>query len=198
MRRQLLVVLALLVTGLPLTARQSDPAALFERGVTWEAFLEGADARKELWHTNAGRAAPADALVERFRAAAGGDLKILAVAIDACSDSVSTLPYIAALANRAGVPLRIVDSTVGRAIMEAHKTPDDRAATPTIVLLRGTSIVGAFVERPKALQDWMLSDAAQALPQGDRVARKMSWYDWDRGDATLQEIVALAERSGGR
>jgi hypothetical protein len=39
----------------------------------------------------------------------------------------------------------------------------------------------------------MLSAAAQALRQGDRVSRKMSWYDWDRGDSTVAEIVALAE-----
>jgi hypothetical protein len=170
----------------------ANPAALFDQGVTWETFLSGVEARAELWRTNAQRAAPAEAMVERLRAAGDG-LRILAVAIDACSDSVSTLPYIAALAAQAGVELRIVDSTVGRAVMERHRTPDDRAATPTIVLLRGAETAGVFIERPKTLQDWMLSAAAQALPQADRVSRKMSWYDWDRGDATVAEIVVLAE-----
>lgn len=184
-------------SGLTAAGTQADPSALFERGVTWDAFLEGVEARAELWRTNAARAAPDAAMVERLRAA-GENLRILAVAVDACSDSVSTVPYIAKLAELAGVELRIVDSTVGRAIMEQHRTPDDRAATPTIVLLRGSEMIGVFVERPKPLQDWYLSDAGQAMRQADRVSRKMSWYDWDRGDSTVAEIVALAEHSPDR
>jgi len=187
-------LLLMAASGLTAAGPQADPAALFERGVTWDTFLEGVEARAELWRTNAGRAAPDTAMVERLRAA-GENLRILAVAIDACSDSVSTVPYIAKLADLAGVELRIVDSTVGRAIMEQYRTPDDRAATPTFVLLRGAEVAGVFVERPKALQDWFLSEASQALRQADRVSRKMSWYDWDRGDATVAQIVALAEGS---
>lgn len=193
MRRTLTIALVLVAAiDLPIHGQQADPAALYARGITWEAFLDAAEARKELWHSNAERASAPDALVERLRAAGDG-LRILAVAVDACSDSVSTVPYLAALASKAGVPLRIVDSTVGRAVMDAHHTPDGRGATPTIVLLRGNDVAGVFVERPRALQDWMLSDFAQSLPSAERVERKMSWYDWDRGASTLAEIVALAE-----
>ena len=181
--------------AVPAGARQASPAELFDRGESWESFMSDVEARRELWRTNAERAAPAPAMVERLRAAGDG-LRILAIAIDACSDSVSTLPYIAKAAAQAGVPLRIVDPTAGRHLMEAHPTPDGRAATPTILLLRGRDAAGVFVERPKILQDWMLSDAATALSQADRVSRKMSWYDWDRGDSTVAEIVALAEGDG--
>jgi len=31
--------------------------------------------------------------------------------------------------------LRIIGSDVGRAIMNAHRTPDGRAATPTVLLI---------------------------------------------------------------
>ena len=131
-------------------------------------------------------------MVDRLKAA-GSDLRILAVAVDSCSDSVSTVPYLAELARQAGVEFRIVHSDIGRSIMERHRTPDGRAATPTIVLLRDTEPIGVFIERPSALQTWFLSDAAQALSQRDRVNRKMSWYDWDRGDSTVAEVVAMAE-----
>jgi hypothetical protein len=180
---------------LPAGAQQATPAELFDRGESWEAFLAGVEARGDQWRTNVSRAAPPAAIVERLRAA-GADLTLLAIAVDACSDSVSTLPYVAKVAEAAGVELRIVNPTAGRHLMEAHPTPDGRAATPTIILLRGREVAGVFVERPKALQDWYLSEAGQALTDRERVSRKMSWYDWDRGDSTVAEIVALAEGDG--
>jgi len=33
-----------------------------------------------------------------------------------------------------------------------------------------------------------------ALDSDERLRRKLSWYDWDRGATTLAEIVALAEK----
>jgi hypothetical protein len=185
-------VAAALLTASPLGARQVSAGALYDQGVSWNDFMSGVRARAELWRTNAARAEPSDEMVRRLRAA-GTDLRILVIAIDACSDSVSTVPYLAKLAERAGVDLRIVNPTLGKAFMEAHRTPDGRAATPTIVLLRGDREAGVFVERPGTLQNWYLSEAGQALGQQERVDRKMSWYDWDRGDSTLLEIVALAE-----
>lgn len=175
-------------------AQAPDPAALFDRGVGFDQFLSGVSARRELWQNNARRAAPGAAQVARLKSAGSG-LQILAIAEGACSDSVSTVPYLAAAAAQAGVPLRIVGRDAGRAIMEQHRTPDNRAATPTVVLLRNGRPAGVWVERPESLQRWYLSPDGTALAADDRQARKMSWYDWDRGDSTVAEIVALAERS---
>jgi hypothetical protein len=194
MLRLVPVLSLLLLFAGPVVGQQADPAALFEQGSTWTDFLSNARSQRERWTTNTGRAAPAPVLVERLRAVST-DLKILAIAEAGCSDSVSTLPYLAKLAEQAGVALRIVGSTAGRHIMEQHRTPDGRPATPTMVLLRGAEVAGVWIEWPSALQDWFLSAPAQALTQQDRISRKMSWYDWDRGDSTLVEIVALAERS---
>jgi hypothetical protein len=79
-------------------------------------------------------------------------------------------------------------------VLEQHKSPDNRTATPTVVLLRDGKDVGAFVERPVTLQTWM-TGFAQTLSQQERLSRKASWYDWDRGDSTVAEIVALAEKT---
>ncbi|MEZ5319174.1 MAG: thioredoxin family protein [Vicinamibacterales bacterium] len=188
-------------TGMPAVPAAStvvqtaDAAALFDRGVTFEDFLASASAQRDRWEANAARARPAGALVARLRAVSA-DLRILAIAEAACSDSVSTVPYLAKLAAEAGVPLRIVGRDLGLPIMQQHRTPDDRPATPTIVLLRGAAVAGVWVERPSALQDWFLGPAGQALSPQERVSRKMSWYDWDRGDSTVAEIVALAETPG--
>ena len=120
-------------------------------------------------------------------------MKLLVVAIAACSDSVHTVPYVATLAKEAGVPLRIVDSTVGKPVMDAFKTPDGRGATATVALLKGDQIVAAWVERPVALQTWLLGPAS-SLQQSERMERKFGWYEWDRGESTMAELVALVER----
>ena len=66
----------------------------------------------------------------------------------------------------------------------------------TVVLLRDGREVAAWTERPAVLQAWMLGPGA-ALAQADRQTRKLSWYEWNRGDDTLADIVALAEKTSG-
>jgi len=61
----------------------------------------------------------------------------------------------------------------------------------TVVLLRGGRDVGAWVERPEALQSWYIR--ATDVPTSERVERKMSWYEWDRGDSTLSDFLAVVE-----
>jgi hypothetical protein len=183
-----LVVVSLLLPP----AAQSGAAALFERGITWTQFLDRADSRRELWRTNAARDGIRPDLLARARESGAG-LRVLIVAEAACSDSVHTVPFIANLAAQAGLDLRIVGRDAGRAVLERYRTPDGRGATPTVVLLRGDREVGAWVERPAALQDWYI--AMKDLDTRERVDRKMSWYEWDRGDSTLVEIVALLEQA---
>ncbi len=62
-----------------------------------------------------------------------------------------------------------------------------------MALLRGDRVVAAWVERPVALQTWLLGPAS-ALPQAERMERKFGWYEWDRGESTMAELVALVER----
>lgn len=185
-----LLLLALLLST---AGPQQDAAALFERGVTWDAFLSAAEAQRSLWQNNSRRASVEPALVERMQKAGQG-LRLLVIGEASCSDSVSVVPYVAHLAAQSKVELRIVSREAGRPVLAAHRTPDGREATPTIVLIRDGQIGGVFIERPAALQDWYLSIGVK-LSQQDRYARKMSWYDWDRGDSSVNEIVALAEKT---
>ncbi len=192
--RMISLLLAVLAIAAPAQTSPSplNGSAMFDQGKTWDDFLASADARVESWRANAARNTPSKELVGRLKAA-GGDLRLLVVAAHACSDSAHTVPYVAALARDAGVPLRIVDANVGARVMESFRTPDGRAATPTVALMRGDRIVGAWVERPQALQAWLLGPAS-ALPMRERIDRKFGWYEWDRGESTIAEVVALAER----
>lgn len=166
---------------------------LFETGVSYDAFLDAARRRRTLWLRNTERAAPSPEALDRARGV-GGSWRVLAVAVDGCSDSVSTLPYLAALVEAVdGLELRIVDSDAGRAVMEAHRTRDGRAATPTFVLLDAEwNEVGCFIERPAALTEW-LREHGGALDAQARYEAKMAWYDTDAGQETVMQFVETLE-----
>ena len=185
-----------LLFGLLMTSAAGQSAqVLFERGLTWQQFYDAADVRRELWQTNTRRArAIRPELVERLRKAGSG-LTLLAIAEASCSDSVNTVPFIAELAARAGVEMRIISRAAGESILERYQTPDGRGATPTIVLLRGGRDIGAWVERPEALQAWFTS--MTDIPMRERVDRKLAWYEWDRGDSTIAGFLSLVERALG-
>ncbi len=174
------------------TAEASASAAIYAQGKPWDQFLSGAKVQRETWLKNAGREVP-PGLVERFKRAGDG-LRLLVITADWCGDSVHSVPYIVTLASRAGVELRVVDFRTGKAIMEAHRTPDGRASTPTVVLLRGDQEVAAWVERPATLQWWYLGMTGQ-ISDEERLERKMAWYEWNRGADALAEIVVLAEQT---
>jgi len=193
-------ILFLLMPALPTFAADepdqaiasSDPVALYSRGVPWDKFLASARVQRETWLKNAGRDVP-PGLVDRFRQAGKG-LRLLVITADWCPDSLHSVPYIAKLASGAGVELRVVDFRTGKAVMDTHRTPDGRASTPTVILLRGDQEVAAWVERPASIQWWYL-DMADKLSEEERLERKMSWYDWNRGSDALTELVVLAEQS---
>lgn len=179
----------------PAAAGSVDPElrALYLSGRSYRDFLGGATRRTELWHGNTERGEEIDAsLVERARAV-GGTWHFLAVAVDSCSDSVSTIPYLGGLvALVPGLEMRVVDSTAGRAVMESHRTPDGRAATPTVLLLDADhDEAGCFIERPPELQTWILENSDWS---GQQVyERKMAWYDEDGGSGTVEAFVEMLE-----
>jgi hypothetical protein len=166
-------------------------AALYASGETWESFLAAARARRAVWLKNwASAAIPADALSQARTLPKG--FRLLAIAVDACSDSVNTIPYLAKLvAEVPGLEMRIITPRAGRAIMAARPTPDGRPATPTVIVLDAEgSEVGCWIERPRALQ--ALAMAAGAGGGTEAFApTKQEWYDTDAGASTIREVVAL-------
>lgn len=171
----------------------TDPERLFRNGRTWEQFLGSVSAQRELWlRTESTVTLPPD-FVERAKAASRG-LQLVVVAEDWCPDSAYTVPYVARLAQSAGVPLRIVDRAVGEPLMAAHRTPDGRTATPTIVLWRHGRDVGAWVERPAELQHMFLSMSTSA-ESAQRFSQRHTWYESDRGRTVLREVLALIEHT---
>jgi hypothetical protein len=201
MNRTILIAAALVAAGTACSQAQQpiDYRALFDQGTPYPEFLGAAKShRKELWHQNHARAAVADDVAARARAV-GNRLKLLVVAIDGCSDSASIIPYIARMASDAGIELRIVAPDAGgKAVMEAHKTPDGRAATPTIVLLDSNyQNVGVFVERPAVLHAWYEEREKTGIEASKLTEEKLEWYARDAGRSTLAELSELMLKAVG-
>ena len=189
----MLFALLLLLAAVP-AAQAPDYVALFERGLTYEAFFDQIDGRRKSWTANEAAAeVPADVAAQAR--ALPQAWRILAVAEDRCSDSAASLPYVAKIAAAAPdrLSLRIVNSRAGRAVMEAHRTPDGRAATPTLVFISETGEARAWIERPGALVEW-INDQKARDPKFDLLAGKTRWYADDAGRSTLADILSLLER----
>lgn len=166
---------------------------LFDSGQTFADFVAGARNRKEQWERHFSTAVVPDELVTRVTQA-GGPWKLLVITLDGCSDSVNSVPYIAALlAKTPNVELRLVTRDAGLAVMEAHRTPDGRAATPTLVLLDSTwAERGCWIERPQALRTFMDEEKARNGERGLFDA-KMKWYEEEKGSKSIVEIVEMIE-----
>lgn len=206
MLQTMLFALTVSFGGLPATcpigvgpARGALPAGseelrqLYESGVPFADFLADADRRKEMWHDHYEGGDVSEPLLERARRIEGS-WRILAIAEDWCSDSVNTIPFLALLVERVpGIEMRVIDSERGRALMEAHRTPDDRAATPTIIILdEAYEERGCWVERPADLQAWAMAERKD-LSDRQFLDRKFAWYDADGGESTVREVIEVVE-----
>jgi hypothetical protein len=177
----------------PLRAQaDSSLAALHASGQTFADFVAAAKARREGWLKLADSAQVDAALVQRARAT-GGSWRLLVVAIDACGDSMNTVPYVARLAADAGINLRIVLPTAGRWVQEAHRSLDGRVATPTYVLLDDTGAErGCIVEQPKALREWASKERTRASLDSVHVGIR-AFYAKDLGASIAAEAVEMLE-----
>lgn len=176
-------------------SRQPDAGTvrqMYGEGIDFDTFLANAARRRQLWDANWAKSDPAADFVARANALEGR-YRILAVAVDSCSDSVNTIPYIARLVNHVdGMEMHIVHPDVGALLMQSYRTPDGRRATPTVVIVdESFDVVGAWVERPTPLQDWWIGHPE--ISDAEKARRKQGWYDWDEGYSTYAEIIGLLE-----
>jgi hypothetical protein len=172
-----------------------DYAGLYADGITFAAFLENARARRDEWRAHYNDATVSPDLITRMRALPE-KRRLLIVTEDWCSDSANTVPYIARLVDGAPerLEMRVVSSQVGKAVMEAHRTPDGRTATPTVVVLGADGrVIGAWTERPSSTQAWFLEkqNTTMQKPLHDEL---IDWYAKDAGKTTVSEIADILSR----
>lgn len=172
-----------------------DYQAVYAQGTTFADFLEKARAHREEWRANYNDATVSAALVTRMRALPA-KRHLLVVAEDWCSDSLNTVPSIARLVDGGAerLDMRVVNREIGKAVMEAHRTPDGRTATPTIAILdEDWHLLAAWTERPSSVQKWFLEKQKTTMqkPLHDEL---LAWYEKDAGQTTVREIADLLER----
>ncbi len=178
------------------TAPADSLRVLYRQGQSFDRFLDAVVSRRTTWTEAYARGALAPDVARRL-AALQGTWHLLVVAVDRCGDSANTIPYVATLADSSAgrLTLRVVDPELGRGVMEAHRTGDGRAATPTVLILDETfREVGCWVERPAALAAWFDAEVARV---GERRALdgKYAWYLEDAGQTTLRELLTLIEQA---
>jgi hypothetical protein len=180
-------------TLFPSTVGSDSLERLYQSGRTFADFLAAAKSRREAWHGNYARATVSPELLQRARAVPGR-WRLLVVAEDWCGDSANTIPYIAGLTDSVfSLELRVVNARAGKWVMERYRTPDGRAATPTVVVLDSTGVAaGCFVERPAELRKWLAGNQGR-LSQGKLQQGKEAWRRRDAGQATVREVVELLE-----
>ncbi|GMV07241.1 MAG: hypothetical protein AMXMBFR53_35160 [Gemmatimonadota bacterium] len=179
--------------GAPDSPGDDTLRALYQQGRTFRDFVGAAQRRTELWKRLSTEGRVSAPLVERARAV-GGSWRILAIAEDWCGDSAYNLPYVAKLVEAVeGLELRIVDSTAGRAVMRAHRTPDGRPATPTFLLLDASwDEVGCFVERPAPLMAWYQENRT-SMDTDALHAYIVDFYERDGGTSTVTDVLEMLE-----
>ena len=148
-----LTALLLLTLATPVVPAP-DYAELYSKGIPFADFLAKAASKQDEWRNRYRDATISPELIEKARALPGRH-RLLVVAEDWCSDSAQSIPYLAKLVDAApdALEMRVIDSKAGRAVMEAHPTPDGRGATPTVVVLGADgALIGAWSERPAELE----------------------------------------------
>ena len=186
------------------TSHPSPPTAGRDRsdawgqGVSFRAFLPTARKNEGLWTGVWERAAVPPEVLARV-AAVPGRWRLLVLSADWCGDASNTVPVLARLAEAApNLELRLLDRDEHLALMDEHLTGGTARAIPAVILLdEADTEVAWWGPRPAELQAWVKGEG-QRYGSGERYKHIRRWYARDRGQSTLEEVVALVEHATAR
>ena len=170
----------------------------FGSGLSLAGMVAASTEHGALFAAQRERAVVPDDLLARTQALTG-PLHLLVISEDWCIDSQSTLPVIAALADRAdNLDLRIVGRDANPELMDAHLTNGTSRSVPVVIVLDADFTERAWWgPRPAPLQQ-RVSAEWQALEKPERNKEIRRWYAIDKGRTTLTEIVQLMEQVTAR
>lgn len=166
----------------------------FNSGLSFAEMAAASAEHGTLLNAQRDRAVVPDDLLARTQALRG-PLHLLVISEDWCIDSQSTLPVVAALADRAdNLDLRIVGRDANPELIDAHLTNGTARSVPVVIVLDADHTELAWWgPRPAALQQRVSTDW-KALEKPERNKEIRRWYAIDKGRTTLTEIVQLLEQ----
>jgi hypothetical protein len=166
-----------------------DFRSLWDRALTYEAFLAGSTKHKGLWE---GIYAIAR-LPEWAKTGVPVTRKLLVLAEDWCGDASSTIPIVAKLADQVpGLELRILRRDENPEVMNHYLTNGSRSIPIVIALDEEFQEVGHWGPRPRELQAWVMANRP-LVPKAELYPKVRQWYARDRGETTLREVLEAAE-----
>lgn len=161
---------------------------VYEQAKTFEDFLAGVTANRELWHALAQRATLPPELEQRARAL-NWRWHLLVVLEDWCGDAVNIVPIIARLAERMpDIALRVVGRDAHPELIDTHLTGTSRAIPIVLLLDEEFNERAWWGPRPAALQQWVFGEGRH-IEKTRRYAEIRRWYARDRGRSTVSEIL---------
>jgi thiol-disulfide isomerase/thioredoxin len=166
-----------------------DPAR-YESAPRFPAYLGSVTRNPDVWQGMYRTAAVPGDVVERLRSA-GGDVRLLVLSEDWCSDCFSAVPLIARLAEAAGVDLRVLARDANTDLMDAHLSSGTRSIPVVMVLDAEFQVRAWWGPRPAALQRWYRHEP----PSPERSRKKRAWYARDRGRRVITEVTETVERA---
>jgi thioredoxin-like negative regulator of GroEL len=168
-----------------------DFASLWDRALTFPAFLAASTKHKGLWE-----GIYAITRLPAWATAAlppGVERKLLVIAEDWCGDASSTVPILAKLAEQVpGLELRVLRRDEHPEVMDRYLTNGSRSI-PVVIALDGEfHELGHWGPRPRVLQAWVMSNRS-LLPKAELYPKVRQWYARDRGTTTLHEVLEAAQ-----
>jgi Thioredoxin len=167
-----------------------DFRSLWDRALTYEAFLAASTKHKGLWEG----IYAVSRLPGWTPAALPGGLtrKLLVLAEDWCGDASSTIPIVAKLAHQvAGLELRVLRRDENPEVMNRYLTNGSRSIPIVIALDKEFRELGHWGPRPRLLQAWVMANRV-LVPKAELYPQIRQWYARDRGETTLREVLEAA------
>jgi hypothetical protein len=177
--------------------RELDYAGYWRRALPWARYFEEEVVEhRDLWEGVYRRARVPLWAAQRVEQT-GSKWKLLVLSEDWCGDASNTVPILARLAEGAdSVELRILKRDENPELMDRYLTNGSRSIPVAIVLDEELRPVGRWGPRPAGLQEYVLAEkGAERLSKKEIYRETRRWYARDKGLTTLEELVAVIEKS---
>ena len=167
-------------------------AHLWDQALTYEQFVKESRAHCDLW-TGVYRLAKVPEWAVADAAALGERFRLVVLAEDWCGDATNTLPILAKWAEAVpNVELRVLRRDEHDEVMQRYLTNGTARSIPVVIALtESMDELGWWGPRPRALQEWTMTERAKGREKAEMYPDIRRWYAKDKGETTIREVLAV-------